>query len=199
MDNFDRSRGVSRAVCADIRKPLVVAVSLAIGSAQLAVAADAESEALTEITVTGTRLQLPAGMTTPTPVAELKVAELAAMQPSSITLALTQLPQFAGQSATSENFGSAASGTFFNSPGGGSLNLRGLGTKRTLTLLDSRRMVPATAYGGPDINLFPEEVLRSVQIVTGGASATYGTDAVSGVVNYILDTKLNGFRGSAQT
>ena len=79
------------------------------------------------------------------------------------------------------------------------LNLRGLGTKRTLTLLDSRRMVPSTAYGGPDVNLFPEQVLLRVEAVTGGASASYGTDAVSGVVNYILDTKMNGFRASAQT
>jgi len=180
------------------KRPLVLAVGLAIGGWPLAHGAEVD-DSLTEVTVTGTRLQLAAGMTTPTPVAELKLDQLAAMQPSSITLALTQLPQFAGQSATSENFGSVASGGFFNSPGGGSLNLRGLGTKRTLTLLDSRRMVPATAYGGPDINLFPEEVLRSVEIVTGGASATYGTDAVSGVVNYLLDTEMNGFRGSAQT
>jgi outer membrane receptor protein involved in Fe transport len=162
-------------------------------------AADAEGETLAEVTVTGSRIQLPAGMTTPTPVAELTVTELQSMQPSSITAALTQLPQFAGQSATSENFGQLASGGFFNSPGGGSLNLRGLGTKRTLTLLDARRMVPSTAYGGPDINLFPEEVLKSIEVVTGGASAAYGTDAVSGVVNYILDTSMNGFRASAQT
>ncbi len=85
------------------------------------------------------------------------------------------------------------------SPGGGSLNLRGVGAKRTLTLLDGRRVVPATAYGGPDINMFPEQMLQRVEAVTGGASAHYGTDAVSGVVNYILDTKFNGFRGSAQT
>ena len=174
-----------------------LAVGLALAGARLAAAAEAEGESLAEVTVTGTRIQLSAGMTTPTPVAELKASDLEAMQPSSVTAALTQLPQFAGQSATSENFGSLGSGGFFNSPGGGSLNLRGLGTKRTLTLLDGRRMVPATAYGGPDINLFPEEVLKSVEVVTGGASATYGTDAVSGVVNYILDTEMNGFRASA--
>ncbi|MEO8307400.1 MAG: TonB-dependent receptor [Pseudomonadota bacterium] len=187
---------VSRNTCS-------VAVGLAIAASQLSVSqlamgADAPSDSLAEVTVTGTRITLPAGMSTPTPVAELKADELQAMSPSSITAALTQLPQFAGQSATTENFGQLASGGFFNSPGGGSLNLRGLGTKRTLTLLDGRRMVPSTAYGGPDINLFPEEVLKSVEIVTGGASASYGTDAVSGVVNYILDTKMDGFRGTAQ-
>jgi len=158
------------------KSSVVLAVGMAIAASQFAMAGEAvvegDSASLEEVTVTGSRIQRAAGMTTPTPVAELTVTELQAMQPSSITAALTQLPQFAGQSATSENFGSLASGGFFNSPGGGSLNLRGLGTKRTLTLLDSRRMVPSTAYGGPDINLFPEEVLKSVEVVTGGASAT---------------------------
>jgi iron complex outermembrane recepter protein len=157
------------------------------------------SPALEEITVTGSRIQQATGMSTPTPVAALSVTELQAMAPLSITQALTQLPQFAGQSATTENFGGTSPGGFFQSPGAGSLNLRGLGTKRTLTLLDGRRMVPATAFGGPDINLFPEQVLGRVEAVTGGASASYGTDAVSGVVNYILDTNMNELRASAQT
>ncbi len=181
------------------KKPLVLAVGLAMAGTHLAMAADASSDTLAEVTVTGTRIQQAVGMTTPTPVAAISATELQAMAPQSITAALTQLPQFSGQSATSENFGSLGSGGFFNSPGGGSLNLRGLGSKRTLTLLDGRRMVPSTAYGGPDINLFPEEVLKSVEVVTGGASASYGTDAVSGVVNYILDTKMEGFRASAET
>lgn len=181
------------------RAPLAVAIGLAIAGSGGAFAAETSEQALEEITVTGSRIQQANGMSTPTPVAALTVTELQAMAPSSITAALTQLPQFAGQSATSENFGSGASGGFFNSPGGGSLNLRGLGTKRTLTLLDSRRMVPSTAYGGPDVNLFPEQVLQRVEAVTGGASASYGTDAVSGVVNYILDTNMNEFRASAQT
>jgi outer membrane receptor protein involved in Fe transport len=184
-----------------MKAPIAAAIALAILGSQAAVAGEASApqESLEEITVTGSRIQQATGMTTPTPVAALSATELQAMAPSSVTAALTQLPQFSGQSATSENFGSPASGGFFNSPGGGSLNLRGLGTKRTLTLLDGRRMVPATAYGGPDVNLFPEQVMQRVEAVTGGASASYGTDAVSGVVNYILDTDMDGFRASAQT
>jgi len=185
------------------RKQIALAVSLALLASQSVLAAEepkkAESAELGEVTVTGSRIQQAVGMTTPTPVASLSATELQAMAPASITEALTQLPQFAGTSATAENFGSLAAGTFFNSPGGGSLNLRGIGSKRTLTLLDSRRMVSSTAYGGPDITMFPDQVLKRVEAVTGGASASYGTDAVSGVVNYILDTHFSGLRVSAQS
>src|SRR5690606_2178502 len=88
---------------------------------------------------------------------------------------------------------------FFTSTGAGSLDLRGLQSKRTLQLLDGRRVVPSTIFGGPDINLFPENVIRTVETVTGGATAAYGTDAVAGAVNFILDTNYEGFRGSVQT
>ena len=67
------------------------------------------------------------------------------------------------------------------SDGAGSLNLRGLNSKRTLQLLDGRRVVQSTIFGGPDINLFPSNVVRTVETVTGGATAAYGTDAVAGV------------------
>jgi iron complex outermembrane recepter protein len=173
-----------------------LAVGLALASAQMAVAATAEDDSLAEVTITGTRIQQAVGMTTPTPVAALTSTEIVAMSPGSLTEAMSQLPQFYG-SATAENFNTGANG-FFASPGGGSLNLRGIGSKRTLTLLDSRRVVSATVYGGPDINTFPVEMMKRVEAVTGGASAQYGTDAVSGVVNFILDTDFEGFRGRAQ-
>lgn len=183
------------------RTPVALAIALALyggACAQAAQpAADGAVEELAEVTVTGSRIQRAVGMTTPTPVASLSADELRATAPASITEALVQLPQFYG-GATAENFGGAGGG-FFVSPGGGSLNLRGIGSKRTLTLLDGRRVVSATAYGGPDINMFPDQMLRSVEVVTGGASAAFGTDAVSGVVNYILDTEFQGFRASAQT
>jgi iron complex outermembrane recepter protein len=155
-------------------------------------------EELTEITVTGSRIAQAVGMTTPTPVAAVSAEELAAIAPASITEALVKLPQFYN-SPTAENFGNVGAGNgFFQSPGGGSLNLRGIGAKRTLTLLDGHRMVSSTAFGGPDINMFPDQMLKRVEAVTGGASAAYGTDAVSGVVNFILDTKFEGLRASAQ-
>ena len=69
-------------------------------------------------------------------------------------------------------------------------------SKRTLQLLNGRRVVQSTIFGGPDINLFPENVISSVETVTGGASAAYGTDAVAGAVNFILDTDFEGFRAN---
>jgi outer membrane receptor protein involved in Fe transport len=148
-----------------------------------------------EVQITGTRIQH-VGMTTPTPVTSVTLDELTSMQPTTLINALVELPQFYG-SATTSNFNTGANG-FFVSPGGGALNLRGMGSKRTLTLLDGRRMVDSSLYGGPDINLFPQAVIKRVDTVTGGASAAYGTDAVAGVVNFILDTKFDGFKGTAQ-
>jgi iron complex outermembrane recepter protein len=153
---------------------------------------ETKTGSLEEVTVTGSRIQLPAGMTAPTPVTAVTADELQVMSATNVTSALTQLPQFFN-SQTAENFGSLAN-VFFTSPGGGSLNLRGLGQQRTLTLLDGRRMPAASLYGGPDINTFPDQLLKSIDTVTGGASAAYGTDAVAGVVNYKLDTKFEGVR-----
>jgi outer membrane receptor protein involved in Fe transport len=80
------------------------------------------------------------------------------------------------------------------------VNLRGLnpffGT-RTLTLVDTRRVVPTTTGGGVDITLMPSMLVARTETVTGGASAIYGSDAIAGVVNIILDTKLDGFKGQA--
>jgi iron complex outermembrane recepter protein len=169
-----------------------VAVMLALASvvhAQEATEADAE---LSEVTVTGSRLRVTSGMETPNPVTVLTTEELSLTSPGSLVDALAELPQFSGSNTT------ANPGGFFNNPTTGALSLRGLQSKRTLTLLNSRRVVGSTANSGPDINLFPESVLRSVETVTGGATAAYGTDAVSGAVNFILDTNFTGYKASAQ-
>lgn len=170
------------------KTPVALAVLLALSGAGSVQAQDAVLE---EISVTGSRIR-ESGMTTPTPVTTVSLTELQAMAPGTLVEGMAQLPQFYGSTTTASTQG------FFTSPGAGSLNLRGLATKRTLTLLNGRRVVSSTIYGGPDINLFPENMLRSVESVTGGATAAYGTDAVSGVVNFILDTDFTGFRGSVQ-
>ena len=180
-----------------MNKKLVAAfVCAAVTAALQARAAESTEPAqLEEVKVTGTRIQH-VGMTTPTPVTSVSLDELTNLAPTTIINALVELPQFYG-SATTANFNTGANG-FFTSPGGGSLNLRGMGTKRTLTLLDGRRMVDSTLYGGPDINLFPQAVIKRVDTVTGGASAAYGSDAVAGVVNFVLDTKFDGLKGTGQ-
>lgn len=178
------------------RSAVAGAVALALSGGAFAQTTD-QSGSIDEVVVSGTRIQQTSGMDTPTPVAALSAAQIADMAPGSLTEALTQLPQFYA-SSTAAGFNGANNG-FFQSPGGGSLNLRGIGSKRTLTLLDGRRVVAASIYGGPDINSFPEAMLKSVESVTGGASAAYGTDAVSGVINYILNTDFEGFDAHAQT
>src|SRR3546814_13569836 len=78
------------------------------------------------------------------------------------------------------------------------MSARGLGVTRTLTLLDGRRVVGSGMSPAVDVNLLPQNLVQRVDVVTGGASAAYGSDAVAGVVNFILDTKFTGVKGSLQ-
>ncbi|MBK6674931.1 MAG: TonB-dependent receptor plug domain-containing protein [Proteobacteria bacterium] len=76
--------------------------------------------------------------------------------------------------------------------------MHGIGANRTLTLLDGRRLVATNRFGSVDVNILPSMLFRNVETVTGGASASYGTDAVAGVTNFILDTKFEGVELKAQ-
>jgi len=169
-------------------KPLAFACTAAMG-----LGAGTAQAQLEEVTVTGTRVQTTSGMNTPTPVTVVTSEELELMAPGNIIEALSQLPQFYS------NTSAADPGGFFGTPGSGNLNLRGIGTRRTLVLLDGRRVVSSTRFGGTDISVFPEAMIRAVETVTGGASAAYGTDAVTGVSNFILDTDFTGIRAHAQS
>jgi iron complex outermembrane recepter protein len=167
------------------KSPLSIAIVLALGAAQGVV--HAQLDELEEIVITGSRLRA-TGMDLPNPVTVVTTEELSLIAPTNLIEGLAQLPQFY-MSNTTQN-----PGGFFTTEGAGSLNLRGLQSKRTLQLLDGRRVVQSTIFGGPDINLFPENVISRVETVTGGASAAYGTDAVAGAVNFILDTNFEGIR-----
>lgn len=149
--------------------------------------AEAAGEVSDAIVVTGSRVARADGMEAPLPVVIVESAEIEALSPGSLITGISQLPQFYGN----------------ETPGSGSirgtLNLRGLGLNRTLTLLNGRRVPGTTASGGADINLFPEALVRAVETTTGGASAAYGTDAVAGVVNFLLDTRFTGLELSAQS
>jgi len=164
-----------------------VLLALGAGLFNIAVA----QEVLEEIQVTGSRISR-STMETPTPVTTMQASELAAMAPGNLIESLTQMPQFYGN-LTPEGVNGG------QNAGGSNVNLRGAGSNRTLTLLNGRRVVPSNRFGTVDVNLFPEDMLRSVETVTGGASASYGTDAVAGVVNFILDTDYVGFKTHAQT
>lgn len=173
-------------------------LGLALAEAAHAQNTEARSadDAVSEVVVTGSRIATSVGMSTATPVTAVTADELIALSPTTLISAVSQLPQFYGNTSNDVRTG------FFSSPGSGNLNLRGLntgGSGRTLTLLDGRRVVPATGYGSVDINILPTALLKRVDTVTGGASAAYGTDAVAGAVNFILNTDYTGWQLSAQT
>lgn len=178
------------------RKKLYLAVAslLVAGiAAPISMAAEVEEE-LEEIQVTGSRIRATTSMTTPTPVTSITQTELKSLNPAA-TMAeqLDQLPQFF-------NTGTAQrGGTTFTTASGSFLNLRGMGTQRTLVLLDGSRVIPADAGGATNIDNFPTALMRSVDVITGGASAAYGADALAGVVNFVLDREFEGLKTSVST
>lgn len=148
-------------------------------------------DALEEVTVTGSRLRR-TGMSTPTPVTAVDRDEMRSMAPTLLMDSINQLPQFRDNDQSQ-------TGSIFSTGGSNSVNLRGVGSNRTLTLLNGRRMVSGQQTGTIDIAMIPTTLLDRVEVVTGGASAAYGSDAISGVANFILDTNFEGFRGNVQT
>jgi len=151
-------------------------------------AADGEGGA---IVVTGSRL-IQDGFAAPTPVTVISGEQLLTTTPTTIGEGLNKLPQFANSVRPSSAQFAPESGAATQ------LNLRSLGAQRSLILLDGRRLNPSTGTGVVDVAILPEELVRRVDIVTGGASAAYGSDAVAGVVNFILDTDYTGLKGNVQ-
>ncbi len=189
-----RSREVSACLAHEARRSRSFhsfALALAVTGIQFGAHAQTTENAPEEIVITGSRVRLN-GMETANPVTVVTPEQLRLTSPTTMVEGLAQLPQFYNSSTTTNT------GGFFTSAGAGTLNLRGLGSKRTLQLLDGRRIVSSTIYGGPDLNLFPQSLVRTVETETGGATATYGTDAVGGVVNLLLDTQFEGIKGGVQ-
>ncbi len=154
---------------------------------------DAENVGIEEVVVTGSRIRRN-GYSAPTPTTVASTDELLKYDPSTLADGLNQLPQFQNSSRP-QNGGVSANGA----AGSNLLNLRNMGSQRNLVLLNGRRFVAATDAGSTDINLLPQNLVQRVEVVTGGASAAYGSDAVAGVVNFILDTDYDGWKGSVQS
>lgn len=170
---------------------LIGAIALSAGAyAQPAQQGDVSLE---EIVVTGSRV-ITNGVKAPTPVTVVSTDIMQDVSPGDKFVGLTQLPVFQGSSSPA----TASFGTTGSRVGGGFANLRGLGGTRTLVLLNGNRVVPSSDDGSPDVSLFPSPLISRVDIVTGGASAAYGSDAVSGVVNFVLDTDYTGLKGELQ-
>lgn len=153
-----------------------------------------QEEAGSDIIVTGTRI-VKDGFSAPTPVAILSSADIKAQAPANLSNFVNQLPAVTAGSTSANSSGSLSNGI----AGINSVNLRGLGAGRTLVLLDGQRSVASSVGGIVDINTFPQDLVERVEVVTGGASAQYGSDAVGGVVNFILNKKFKGFRIAADS
>jgi iron complex outermembrane recepter protein len=153
-------------------------------------AAKAEKEGVVrladELTVTGTLIPRK-DLTALSPVSVVNVEEVTYQGTGRVEDLIQQLPQaFAAQNSSISN---GASGT-------ATVQLRNLGAVRTLSLINGRRMASGDAYStSADLNFIPAALVKRVDILTGGASSAYGADAVAGVVNFMLDTEFEGFRG----
>lgn len=144
-----------------------------------------------DIIVTGSRL-VKNGDDLPTPVTVVTTEQLLTASPANIPEALNKLPIFSGVNGQRLSFGPATANI-----AGNYLNLREFGAARTLILLDGKRVPPTTANALVDSNLLPQMLVSRVDVVTGGASAVYGSDAITGVVNYVLDSKFEGVKVQA--
>ncbi|WP_084579957.1 TonB-dependent receptor plug domain-containing protein [Sphingomonas azotifigens] len=157
--------------------------------------AEADRVSPDDLVVTGTRI-LRNGFQSPTPLTVATQEDIRNTSPTNnLADFVNQLPALAGSTRPSNSRLAISSGL----AGINALNLRGLGEIRTLVLLDGRRTVGSSVTGLVDINTFPQALVKSVEIVTGGASAAYGSDAVAGVVNFVLDKKYQGIKASADS
>ncbi len=169
------------------------AMLLVHGAAIAAESQQAADPSLEEVVVTGSRIER-AGYEAPTPVTMQNRDEIQAAAAPQLADYLAKLPSF-GIGITSNN-------TNHNMNGGQAginlVNLRNLGISRTLVLFDNHRVNPSTLVGGVDMNLIPDSVVQRVDVVTGGASAAWGSDAVAGVVNIITNKDYNGVEVRAE-
>ena len=155
--------------------------------------APAPAAAANTVVVSGSRIAA-RGFNQPTPTTSLTSADLEKAAKPNLFDTLTELPALQGSTGRTTNTYSTSSGI----QGLSSLSLRGLGTIRTLTLLDGQRVVGANVTGVTDVSQFPQLLVKRVDVVTGGASASYGSDAVGGVVNFITDKKFTGFKANVE-
>ncbi|HTU66235.1 MAG TPA: TonB-dependent receptor [Steroidobacteraceae bacterium] len=144
------------------------------------------SNSIDEVVVTGSRIVSP-NLQSISPITAIGAEELNIAGKSRIEDVLNQLPQaFAAQGS---NLSNASDGT-------ATVDLRGLGARRTLVLVNGRRLMPGDPSGGSaaDLNQIPLSLVKRVDVLTGGASSVYGADAVAGVVNFVMDTEFEGVR-----
>jgi len=192
------------ATAITFRKGILFAISsaaLALSPVSMAVAqavADAKAgddAELETVVVTGSRI-IANGFNAPTPTTVVSAEQLEQTAQPNIFDSIAQLPALQGSAGTANT--ARNGGTSFGNNGLSSLNLRGLGSNRTLVLLDGQRVVAGHITGITDVSQFPQLLIKRVDVVTGGASASWGSDAVAGVVNFVTDTRFKGIKATLQ-
>src|SRR5579863_5674921 len=173
------------------KRRLALSSSTAVLAMVMAAPAMAQQEAqnVEQVTVSSTRI-VTGGFDAPTPTTVISADDLQKQANPNIFDTVTQLPSLMG--STGINVGNGGSSNGVN--GLSALNIRGVGTQRNLILIDGERVVQASNQGIIDISQFPQMLIQRVDVVTGGAAASWGSDAVSGVVNFIFDKKFEGFK-----
>ena len=165
-----------------------LSVALGVCSPHVVYGVEAE-DSVAEVVVTGSRLQS-ANTTSPSPIAVLDSEELQRQGTPRVEDLVNSLPQVNSTLNLGANGAAVAPLT-----GTATADLRGIGALRTLVLINGRRTAPGDAYNpSADLNTVPSLLVKRVEVLTGGASAIYGSDAISGVVNFILDTNFTGFK-----
>jgi outer membrane receptor protein involved in Fe transport len=154
------------------------------------------AEELGTIVVTGSRIQR-RDYEANSPILTVDDTLLKNSSTAAIETNLTKLPQF--HPVQTPTMAGDIQPTPTNTPGAATLSLRGLGANRNLVLIDGRRATPGNASQVVDINTIPAMAIERVETITGGASATYGADAVGGVVNFIMRKNFQGFQLDAMT
>jgi len=180
-----------------LKAAVLAGASLGVLAASPALAqdADADEQAGTQdrIVVTGSRIARDPNLTAPVPVQSVNTEDITLSGDINIVDVINDLPALIGSNNTADNSGG------LGSLGAATLDLRNLGSNRTLTLVDGRRHVAGLAGSASvDVNTIPAALVERVEVLTGGASAVYGSDAVTGVVNFILKDDFEGFDVRAQ-
>ncbi|MBO9518157.1 MAG: TonB-dependent receptor [Porphyrobacter sp.] len=147
------------------------------------------------IIVTGSRIQRQ-DFEAPSPMVTVDEALLQNSSTAALEVNLNKLPQFVP--AQTPTAGGDIQPTATNTPGAATVSLRGIGANRNVILLDGRRSTPSNASGVVDISTIPSAAIERVEVISGGASATYGADAIAGVTNFILKKNVQGLELDAQ-
>lgn len=193
MQPVNKSSQIQRAVRRALLTSALVITSGSVGAAFAQSNAGAEQSAeepLADVIITGSRIAVDKSLIASSPVQTISLDDIQGSGNVTLEDTLNQLPQLKPDNT----------GTVNQSGGAGvlSANLRALGAVRTLVLVDGRRFIPADVTGLVDLGTIPEGLIERVEVLTGGASAVYGSDAVGGAVNFILRDDFEGLETRLQ-